>query len=73
MLGTRPPPTRTWRDNPVCRGQAAGRETPSQAAWFLATGKQGFDCRHSGLRVGIANSNTPRASKGDAFENLVVS
>ena len=71
MLGTRPPPTRTWRDHPVCRGQAAGREIRSQGPWFLATGKQGFDCRHSGPRVGIANSNPyPGLQRGMLLKTL---
>ena len=39
-----------------CSDQAAEWETPSQIAWFWATGKQIFDCRCSGLRVGIAKS-----------------
>lgn len=54
-----------------CSDQAAEWETPSQIAWFWATGKQIFDCRCSGLRVGIAKSYP--GFKADAFENLVVS
>lgn len=68
-LSIRPLPLRTWWDQPACRGQAAERETPSQTAWFWATGKQISDCRCSGLRVGIAKSY-PGLQRGMLLKTL---